>query len=133
MGERRTPRYARRRGLPAAEDDEVVKSYVRGLADLRMRLDALRKIEAKVPHDPKLLDRTRAAYASADELETPGELRRRPRSAHLPHAELHGPKGERLDQQGITVPEKSISAHMTITDQTRARQHHFAPARAGTR
>jgi hypothetical protein len=52
-----------------------------------------------------------------------------PRSAELPHVELHGPRGERLDQQGIIVPEESISAHMTITDHTNALKHHFAPAR----
>ena len=57
----------------------------------------------------------------------------RPASADLLHAELHGPKGERLDQQGITVPENSISAHMTITDHTGALEKHFAPARAGTK
>ena len=42
----------------------------------------------------------------------------RPASADQPHAEIHGPDGERLDQQGIVVPEGSISAHMTITDNT---------------
>ena len=57
----------------------------------------------------------------------------RPASADLPHAELFGPNGERLDQEGIVVPEKSISAHMTITDHTRALEKHFAPARAGTK
>jgi hypothetical protein len=54
----------------------------------------------------------------------------RPVSADRPHAEFHGPGGERLDAQGIRVPEKSISAHITITDQTRRMEHFFAPARA---
>jgi hypothetical protein len=57
----------------------------------------------------------------------------RPASAYLPHAELHGPKGERLDQQGITAPVNSISTHMTITDHTGALEKHFARARAGTK
>jgi hypothetical protein len=51
-------------------------------------------------------------------------------SADLPHVELHGPRGERLDPQGIAVPAESTSAHLTITDHTRALEHHFAPARA---
>jgi hypothetical protein len=55
---------------------------------------------------------------------------KRPASADLPHAELHGPKGERLDPQGIVVPEASISAHMTITDQANRLEHYFPPARA---
>ena len=58
------------------------------------------------------------------------DLAGRPATSRLPHAELHGPNGERLDQQGITVPEGSISAHMTITDQMRlTEKQHFAPAR----
>jgi hypothetical protein len=64
-------------------------------------------------------------------IDDPRELGGRAASADRPHAELHGPKGERLDQQGIVVPERSISAHMTITDNTRALENHFAPARAG--
>ena len=39
----------------------------------------------------------------------------RPESAKVPHAELHGPHGERLDEQGIVVPERSNPAHMPIT------------------
>jgi hypothetical protein len=64
-------------------------------------------------------------------IDVPRELGGRARSADLPHAELHGPKGERLDQQGIEVPDASISAHMTITDYTGALENHFAPARKG--
>ncbi len=52
-----------------------------------------------------------------------------PESAKRPHAELHGPKGERLDQQGIEIPERSISAHMTITDFTNALETYFSKAR----
>jgi hypothetical protein len=57
----------------------------------------------------------------------------RPASADLPHAELHGPKGERLDPQGIVVPERSSSAHLTITDKANRMEHYFAPARAKTK
>jgi hypothetical protein len=64
-------------------------------------------------------------------IDAPRELGNRPASADRPHAELHGPKGQRLDQQGIVVPERSISAHMTITDYTFALENHFGPARAG--
>jgi hypothetical protein len=223
-------------GLPTAEEDAIIQRYVHRLSDLRWRLAELRRIEAKVPRDAKLVDRARAAYEAMDrELQaiedeavkrTDGELVNhldplakerntlkqggiaatdtgeriscravenapknlrgmdfadlesamkrppdevdaasqepgrvasahqrlvwvfedgsrlivdkpvvplkpsgRPRSAELPHVELHGPRGERLDQQGIIVPEESISAHMTITDHTNALKHHFAPAR----
>jgi hypothetical protein len=64
-------------------------------------------------------------------IDDPCELGGRAKSADLPRAELHGPKGERLDQQGIVVPERSIAAHMTITDHTGALENHFAPARKG--
>lgn len=59
------------------------------------------------------------------------EAAKLPESAKRPHAELHGPKGERLDQQGIEVPERSISAHMTITDFTKALETFFSKARKG--
>ena len=42
----------------------------------------------------------------------------RPASANTPHVELHGPKGERLDSQGIVIPGTTISAHLTITDKS---------------
>jgi hypothetical protein len=42
---------------------------------------------------------------------------------------LHGPKGERLDPQGIEVPERSTPAHITITGRAAA-EARFAPARA---
>ncbi|HEY6526448.1 MAG TPA: hypothetical protein VIY10_21870 [Solirubrobacteraceae bacterium] len=64
-------------------------------------------------------------------VDAPRPLGGRPTSADLPHAELHGPKGERLDQQGIEVPEASISAHMTITDNLAHLENHFSPARKG--
>ena len=54
-----------------------------------------------------------------------------PESAKRPHAELQGPRGERLDQQGIQVPERSISAHMTISDFTNAMETFFTKARKG--
>ena len=38
---------------------------------------------------------------------------------------------QRLDQQGIVLPERSIGAHMTITDHTGALENHFGPARKG--
>ena len=63
-------------------------------------------------------------------IDDPRELGNRAASADQPHAELHGPAGERLDQQGIVVPERSISAHMTITDHGFALENHFGPARA---
>jgi hypothetical protein len=210
-------------GLPTPEEDAIILEYSRGLRDLRQTIAAKQRAEAAAPRDPKLVQRTRAAYESADRdlqadqaakrgggelvghLDTltiersklkgpqgllatqtgeqikceavdkaPKNLRGidfadiesalkrppdsvdaaglddarqasahqrlewtfkdgsrlvidkprpqtaqeraehpRPASADLPHAELHGPKGERLDQQGITVPEKSVSAHMT--------------------
>ena len=53
----------------------------------------------------------------------------RPASADQPHAEIHGPNRERLDQQGIVVPERSISSHMTITDNTGALASLIAAAR----
>lgn len=62
-------------------------------------------------------------------IDDPRQLGGRAASADLPHAELHGPKGERLDQQGITVPERSISAHMTITDHKGTLESYFAKAR----
>jgi hypothetical protein len=65
-------------------------------------------------------------------VDKPRQLGGRPQSADRPHAELHGPAGERLDQQGIVVPEESTAAHMTITDVTGALEKHFAPARAKT-
>jgi hypothetical protein len=61
----------------------------------------------------------------------PRALGDRPVSADLPHAELHGPKGQRLDQDGIVAPKESISTHMTITDRLRLQENHFGPARAG--
>jgi hypothetical protein len=57
------------------------------------------------------------------------EAAKLPESAKRPHAELHGPEGERLDQQGIQVPERSISAHMTITDFTKVMETFFTKAR----
>ena len=225
-------------GLPSADEDAVVKSYTRGLADMRERIDSLRRAEAATPRDQKKVDRARAAlnsvnrqldaieqdatarkdggeltrhleplkkeretmstqgtiateagrrvqcdavkqspknlrgmdFADIDKamkamkkvpevdsasreagkqatahqrltwkfddgsrlvIDVPRELGGRPRSAELPHAELHGPMGERLDQQGIVVPEQSIAAHMTITDYTGVLEDYFAPARAG--
>jgi hypothetical protein len=49
-------------------------------------------------------------------VDLPRELGRVHKTGDLPHAELHGPRGERLDPQGIEVPEGSTPAHMTITD-----------------
>ena len=49
-------------------------------------------------------------------VDAPRRLGKRPVSADLPHAELHGPRGERLDNQGIQVPKQTIATHMTITD-----------------
>jgi hypothetical protein len=57
----------------------------------------------------------------------------RPVSADRPHAELHGAKGERLDQQGIVVPEGTIAAHMTITDYKNLLEGIFGPARRAPR
>jgi len=62
--------------------------------------------------------------------EGPGS-RARPVSADRPHAELHGPKGERLDAQGIEVPKESIAAHITITDVGNLMERYFASARKG--
>ena len=53
----------------------------------------------------------------------------RPASAELPHAELFGPEGERLDEQGIVVPGESTPAHITITDYARALDRYFAASR----
>jgi hypothetical protein len=53
----------------------------------------------------------------------------RPITANMPHAELHGPNGERLSELGIVVPDESLSAHMTITDHKGALEDHFAKAR----
>jgi hypothetical protein len=64
-------------------------------------------------------------------VDLPRELGGRAKSADMPHVEVHGPKGQRLDPQGIVVPEASIAAHMTITDNLRVLEHYFAPARAG--
>jgi hypothetical protein len=66
-------------------------------------------------------------------VDAPRALGNRPVSADLPHAELHGPKGERLDQQGIQVPENSIAAHMTIADHAGRMEDHFARARKTTK
>jgi Domain of unknown function (DUF4157) len=64
-------------------------------------------------------------------IDYPREFGGRAPSADLPHAELHGPKGERLDQQGIVVPEQTIATHMTITDHTGVAEiKYFVPARA---
>ena len=233
-------------GLPSPEEDAIIKAYSRGLSDLRQRIAAKQRAEAAAPRNDKLVQRSRAAYESADKAlqaiedqavnrpdgeelvdhlyplteerrklkepqgllatqtgeqikceavdEAPNNLRGmdfadiesamkrppdsvdaaglddarqpsghqrlewrfedgsrlvidkprpqtdeekamhpRPASADLPHAELHGPKGERLDEQGITVAVDSISTHMTITDHTGALEKHFAPARAGTK
>ena len=62
-------------------------------------------------------------------VDAPRATGNRAASADLPHAELHGPRGERLDNQGIEVPERSIAAHMTITDHRNRFEDRFAPAR----
>jgi hypothetical protein len=55
----------------------------------------------------------------------------RPVSADRPHVEFHGPKGQRIDEQGIAVPERSIAAHITVTDQLGRMEALFAAARKG--
>ena len=64
-------------------------------------------------------------------VDLPRELGRVHKTADLPHAELHGPKGERLDQEGIEVPEGSTPAHMTITDHAKRLRDFFAERRTG--
>jgi hypothetical protein len=55
----------------------------------------------------------------------------RPATAELPHVEVHGPGGERLDPQGIEIPEKSAPAHLTVRDQRHWLEDHFAKQRKG--
>jgi hypothetical protein len=55
----------------------------------------------------------------------------RPATAELPHVEVHGPEGERLDPQGIEVPKRSAPGHMTITDHAGALERQFARQRKG--
>jgi len=55
----------------------------------------------------------------------------RPATAELPHVEVHGPEGERLDPQGIEVPKKSAPGHLTITDHEGALERQFARQRKG--
>jgi hypothetical protein len=54
----------------------------------------------------------------------------RPITAELPHVEVHGPHGERLDPQGIEIPEKSAPAHVTLRG-GEALESHLAKARKG--
>jgi hypothetical protein len=49
-------------------------------------------------------------------IDVPRKLGGRAASADLPHVEFHGPRGERLDPQGIQIPEGSVAAHVTISD-----------------
>jgi hypothetical protein len=55
----------------------------------------------------------------------------RPATAELPHVEVHGPGGERLDPQGIEIPKKSAPGHLTITDHQLLLEGHFARQRKG--
>lgn len=55
----------------------------------------------------------------------------RPITAELPHIEVHGPGGERLDPQGIEIPKHSAPAHVTLSDVQGALESHFAQARKG--
>ncbi|HET6871224.1 MAG TPA: hypothetical protein VFH80_35250 [Solirubrobacteraceae bacterium] len=55
----------------------------------------------------------------------------RPITAELPHVEVHGPGGERLDPQGIEIPKHSAPAHVTLSDVQGALESHFAQARKG--
>jgi hypothetical protein len=55
----------------------------------------------------------------------------RPITAELPHVEVHGPHGERLDPQGIEIPKNSAPAHTTLSDVQGALESHLAQARKG--
>jgi hypothetical protein len=55
----------------------------------------------------------------------------RPVTAELPHVEVHGPEGERLDPQGIEIPKRSAPGHLTITDHEGALERQFARQRKG--
>jgi hypothetical protein len=55
----------------------------------------------------------------------------RPATAELPHVEVHGPEGERLDPQGIEIPKRSAPGHLTITDHQGSLEGHFARQRKG--
>ena len=55
----------------------------------------------------------------------------RPATAELPHVEVHGPEGERLDPQGIEIPKRSAPGHLTITDHAGALERQFARQRKG--
>ena len=65
-------------------------------------------------------------------VDLPRELGRVHKTGDLPHAELHGPRGERLDPQGIEVPEGSTPAHMTITDHFARLRDFFVKAGKGS-
>ncbi len=65
-------------------------------------------------------------------IDVPRKLGDRAASADRPHVEFHGPKGERLDQQGLQIPERSVGAHVTITDYGNLLEMKFlGAARAG--
>jgi hypothetical protein len=65
-------------------------------------------------------------------IDVPRRLGGRAASADLPHVEFHGPKGERLDPQGLQVPERSIGSHITITDSGNLLETTFlGPSRGG--
>jgi hypothetical protein len=55
----------------------------------------------------------------------------RPATAELPHVEVHGPGGERLDPQGIEVPKNSAPEHVTVSDHLGTLENHFARQRKG--
>lgn len=55
----------------------------------------------------------------------------RPATAELPHVEVHGPGGERLDPQGIEIPKRSAPGHLTISDHQGWLEGHFARQRKG--
>ncbi len=55
----------------------------------------------------------------------------RPATAELPHVEIHGPGGERLDPQGIEIPKDSAPAHVTLSDVEKVLEGYFARARGG--
>ena len=72
------------------------------------------------------------ADGSSIVIDVPRKLGGRAASAERPHIEFHGPKGQRLDAQGIEIPEASIGAHVTITDYGHVLEKTFlGPARAG--
>jgi hypothetical protein len=65
-------------------------------------------------------------------IDVPRKLGGRAASADEIHVEFHGPKGQRLDQQGLEIPEGFVGAHVTISDYGKLLETKFlGAARAG--